>query len=130
MKIPFFSPVTNLDGVQFKYDGKVRTLAEFCLPVLQEITSIEGTVSGEEKYLRFELMCKIKAAETGLVDVTVEEIAKLKKLIGIFYNTVPLVGAIYDIFEGKTREVATPAAAAPEAAATEATSPPTSGTAA
>lgn len=115
MKLNFAQLLINLDGVPFA-DGDCRvSLGDVCFKSLESAYTDEPTLSGAEKYARFELMARIKGAAD--LDVSSEDITKLKHLIGKCYS-VPVVGAAYDALEGKSRRMATPPpAAAPSSAA-------------
>lgn len=55
--------------------------------------------NGDEKYQRYKLANKLDRA-TDYVDLTAEEISRLKKLCGMIYTTTA-VGAIWEALEGR-----------------------------
>lgn len=58
-------------------------------------------MTGDQKYRQYKLALKIgggKDAE-GLIDISIEEAALIKKLVGDFYSPL-VVGQVYDLIEG------------------------------
>ena len=64
-------------------------------------------IDGVEKAKRFALAMRIHGKEEA-VEVTAEEVAKIKELVGKVYTTV-VVGRAYDLLEQKLEEVKTSA---------------------
>lgn len=93
MKIDFSQQLKNLDGVGFHEDGTPLTLGTMSCAALLAIYQDEGSrLSGEEKFQRYDLAAKIhKNAE---VEVSAEDVARLKGVIGKFYGTA-VVGPAY-----------------------------------
>lgn len=101
MKINLTATVLRLDGKPFEEKkGEAVTLADVCLRALEATYMDEPSITGAEKYARFELMCRINGADE--LDLTAEEISKLKTLIGKSF-AVPVVGPAYDLLEGRKR---------------------------
>lgn len=100
----FKNPVTGeaLKVEERTADGGVAlaplTLRYVCLDALLS-TRRDETIGGNEKYARWQLSQKISSSD--VVDLTVEELSKLKTLIGDGC-AVTVVGQVFDIFEGKT----------------------------
>ena len=107
MKIDFSQTLSTLDGEQFtdNVGGKdvPVNLGKICIGALDATYQDETNLTGSEKYARFELIAKLKSASE--VDVSSEDVTKLKTLIGKRYG-VTVVGAAYDALEGKSRKLA------------------------
>ena len=80
--------------------GKPATLRFIAVKALSMVYQDEQSLSGEEKFKRYDLAMKIKADP---VDLEVEEISLIKKLIGKAYGPV-IVWQAWNILEGKTNE--------------------------
>ena len=94
MKINFNQPIKNIQGKEIK-DLTLKTVS---VEALLATFSDEQSLSGEEKAKRYVLATRIYAnpEELGL---TVEEIAKIKQLIGKGYGPL-IVGQAWDMLEG------------------------------
>ena len=88
MAIDFTQPITNLDGSEIKdADGKpvVSTLGRVAEQALLAVYADERDQSGketitpEEKFKRWKLASKVQGKD---VNLSIEELALLKKLIG------------------------------------------------
>ncbi len=102
MKIDFDVVLKNIEGKVFKGvdDGaeKDLTLKDACIVVLtSDIPIEEPRPDGAEKFKRYELAVKLKTG--GVIDIPSEEVAKVKRLIGLMCQ-VQLVGACYNALEG------------------------------
>lgn len=97
MKIDVSKPLKNLAGLHLKDVDGDMTLKVACVAAL--MGQYEGeNLDGQEKFKRYELAKKIYAG--GEVELSVEEIAKIKPLIAKGFGPV-VVGPAYDILEGK-----------------------------
>ena len=74
------------------------SVKEACMTALVNWQPSEK-VAGDEKFRRFELAVKVKAAKTE-IDVSVEEIALVKQLIGDLFSPI-VVGQAWNALEGK-----------------------------
>lgn len=82
--------------------GQGFTLKDAAKNALLGMHEVEKNVSAEEKDKRFDLYLKIRSTEDP-IDLTVEEVAMLKKLIG--YNPSVLVSSqCRKMLEGKKEE--------------------------
>ena len=93
MKINFRQPFVNLDGSPLlTADGKAPDLISTKVldALLMPPTTQLDNVGGQDKITRYQLAQKIYSA-TAEVDITVEEAALIKQLIGRFFG--PLVVA-------------------------------------
>ena len=107
MLIDFSKPI-NSYRIQILDNGKPVLLALVAQSVLtarhvQETNPQTGasTLSGEEQYKRYVLAQKVSAGDE--VDVSAEEIALIKKLVGygnFEHNAVDIIGAFYQAIEG------------------------------
>jgi hypothetical protein len=108
MKINFSHELKTLDGKSIPgFDGKERTsLKDVCVDALlaqfrDEVGAAgnPGTgISGEEKCNRYVLATRIYGDDE--VDLKVEEIALLKKLVGKGFGPL-IVGQAWDMLENK-----------------------------
>jgi hypothetical protein len=98
MLINFESGLTDFDGkVMPNASGQPATLKGIAIDALMASYQGEDKLSGEEKMNRFLLAEKIHKGE---FDLTVEEIAMLKTLIGKAFTPI-VVGQAWRILEGK-----------------------------
>ena len=95
MKINFNQPIKNIMGEEIK-DLTLKTVSvESLLATFDD----ERSLLGEEKAKRYVLATRIYANPEEL-DLTVEEISKIKQLIGKGYGPL-VVGQAWEILEGK-----------------------------
>ena len=94
MKVNFNQPIKNIQ----KEEIKDLTLKSVSVEALLATFSDEQSLSGEEKAKRYLLATRIYANSEEL-DLTVEEIAKIKQLIGKGYGPL-IVGQAWDMLEG------------------------------
>lgn len=102
MKIDFSQQLKDLDGDVIIDDSKkdkpiTLTLGKIAIGALTASYVDEPNLSGEDKLTRYQIAMKIK--EGGEVDLTIEEISEVKKLIGK-YGAVLIVGQAYQMIEG------------------------------
>jgi hypothetical protein len=96
MIVNFNEPITNLNGETLEDEGGEITLGRVASNALLASFPDEKDVSGETKAKRFKIAMK---AQEGQVDVSVEDVAEIKKLVGKAYGPL-VVGRVYDILEG------------------------------
>ena len=101
MKVNFGAPITDLRGEIINGpDGKMFTLGKVAVEALSATYKDEAEgktqLSGEEKVKRFKLA--VIAVGEEVADVSVEDIATMKKLIGKAYPPL-VVGRAYEILE-------------------------------
>ena len=94
MKINFNQLIKNIQGEEIK-DLTLKTVS---VEALLATFSDEQSLSGEEKAKRYVLATRIYANPEEL-DLTVEEVAKIKQLIGKGYGPL-IVGQAWDMLEG------------------------------
>ena len=94
MKINFNRPIKNIQGEEIK-DLTLKTVS---VEALLATFPDEQSLLGEEKAKRYVLATRIYANPEEL-DLTIEEIAKIKQLIGKGYGPL-IVGQAWDILEG------------------------------
>ena len=120
MKVNFNAALKDLDGKEMTVPSKFRInpdtgqpfMGEDGQPLATKSESVKlGTIcvnvlmankrdeqlDGEEKLSRYILASKIKQA-TASIDVTAEEVAKIKKMVGEFMSTM-IVGSVYQQLE-------------------------------
>jgi len=101
MKIDISQKIKGLDGVKPlpNPDGKgiPLTLKDICI---NAILQPEKDDTEKQKYEAYELFVKIRDCKTAEIELTTEEIVKLKKKIGVVY--MPLIlGQAWDYLELK-----------------------------
>ena len=99
MKINFNQPIKNIQGEGIK-DLTLKTVSvESLLATFDD----ERSLLGEEKAKRYLLATRIYANPED-IDLTVEEISKIKQLIGKGYGPL-VVGQAWEILEGREKEI-------------------------
>ena len=102
MEINFDQKLKTLDGEDLKMQGtnEAVDLKTVCLQSLISSTDNDQTIKPEKKLTYYKLAQKIN--DGGKVDIKVEDIADLKKLIGNnpMMNII-VVGQVYLMLEGK-----------------------------
>jgi hypothetical protein len=96
MNINFNEPILNLNNETMEDEGGVITLGRVTSNALLATFPDEKEVSGEVKAKRFKIALKAQEADG---DVTVEDVAEIKKLVGKAYGPL-VVGRVFDILEG------------------------------
>jgi hypothetical protein len=89
MQVAVGTILNDLDGNPIDAAGKPATLAGVAITALLATYKGEENLSGEEKLSRFNIAMKIKNATDVACELTVEDVALVKKLIGKAYG--PLV---------------------------------------
>ena len=99
MKINVSEVLTTIDKKPLKVDGADMTLKDACIRALFALSNEDmKRQSGQEKMDRYTLGLKINKG--GEVDLTVDEAAKVKGLIGETFGPV-VVGPAWLLLEGK-----------------------------
>ena len=107
MKIDVSVVLKDLESKEIKIQKPVgdkvelvdMRLKDACKEALMGIYDDEKQVSGQEKFDRYQLATKIVLADADC-DLTVEEISKIKSLIGKSYGPA-IVGPVYSLLEKK-----------------------------
>lgn len=95
MKVDFSAPILSLKGEELKErDGSVITLASVASNALMASYEDEKNLKGDEKAKRFKLAMLV--VDGGEVELTVEQVADLKKLIGKGYGPL-VVGRAFEL---------------------------------
>lgn len=94
MKIDLSTTILDLDKKPIKDGEKDFTLATACCNAL--LTPEQGETSGEEKVKRFRLAEKVY--DGGEQELSVDDVALLKKLIGKIYPPL-VVGRAFEILD-------------------------------
>lgn len=104
MKIDFAQTLRDLDGKPIK-KGKIdMSLASICVDALLSLDPKNtANIDGKEKVVRYELAKRIHKG--GVVDLTTDEISKIKKLVGKLYFPI-IVGQAFMMLENKSDELA------------------------
>jgi len=100
MKVNFNQIITDLDEKPIidSVTSEMVILKKVCINALLGNVPNEE-VKGTEKLSRFTLAKKINDAGDYEVEITVEEVAKIKELIAKFFTTL-IVGKCYSMLEG------------------------------
>jgi len=103
MKIDFSTPICDFDGKPLPLikEGKVVedktvTLATVCVEALNATFPDERELDGKEKFDRFMLASKVYSG--GEIDLKVEDLAMIKKLVGKAYGPL-VVGRVYELID-------------------------------
>ncbi|MCD6262343.1 MAG: hypothetical protein J7J52_04905 [Deltaproteobacteria bacterium] len=97
MIVNMSAELKTLDGEPLIDAGKPVTLKDVSVNALLAQQERE-TLDAKEKLARYELALKVNKG--GDVEVTVEEIAKIKDCVGKVYPTL-VVGQVFHLLEGK-----------------------------
>ncbi len=103
MKINFSTPLTSLTGEpleELKSDGKTKKpilLRDVAINALMSLTENDKNMSGTEKNSRYMLGMKL-VSQSDVIELEVEEVAKIKELIGKVYLPV-IVGIAWQLLE-------------------------------
>lgn len=98
MKIDLNQPLYELNGNEVK-DFDLKKACVDCLM----LSDPEEKVDGQTKLERYTLGLVINKG--GEVDLTAEQITKLKERVGKYANTI-IVGQVYELLEGKNNSLA------------------------
>lgn len=98
MTVNMDAVLKTLNGEPLIDAGKPVTLKDVCVNAL--LAQQDGeVVDAKEKFARYELALKVNKG--GDVEVTAEEITKIKDLTGKIYPTL-VVGQVFYLLEGKS----------------------------
>jgi len=100
----FNQPILGINNEELKEKDIVVTLETVVVNALLTQDPNDTTVTGTEKAKRFTLAMKIHDTKDSQVDITAEEISKIKELVGKYYTAL-VVGRVYDLLEQKIEEV-------------------------
>ena len=98
MQRDFSLAFKTFDGTPIVQDEKPLTLQRVSINALMTPMDDEKNLGGEDKFARYKLASRINA--TSVVEVTAEEIAMLKKLIGKVYAPI-IVGPAFEALEAE-----------------------------
>ena len=99
MEIDFTQPLPGLDGEPMKDEnGKTILLSVPCINSLLATAQNEQT-EPIEKLTRWLLAQKLTMAKE-VIDLTIEEVAKIKELTGRYMPTL-VMGSVWKLLEGK-----------------------------
>lgn len=90
MKLDFSQTLVAIDDSIVQFEEKDLTLGKACM--LAVLNEGGETLSGEEKFQRWEIAKKIKQSE----ELSVDEVALIKKCVGKIWQA-QAVGPIYEI---------------------------------
>jgi len=102
MKYDLSVKIVDIKGQPIK-DSKIElTVKDICVQSL--LANFESEkIDGVEKYKRFKLSQRLENNKNKVIGLNVEEVSLIKKLLGMAYTTL-IVGQVYDILEGNTKE--------------------------
>lgn len=99
MKYALHSPLLNIDGKTPLKDGAGAAITFRTISTLVLVQAPDK--DAEEKYKTFALAVKIESEASEWVELNVEEISRLKRLVGELMPPV-VVGRMFDILEQKS----------------------------
>lgn len=99
MKYTLATQLRNLDGTPIKTPAPESEVVTFKSIATRCLLAPSEKATGEDKYACFKLAVKIEtASESGDVDLTAEEAARIRKLVG--ENMPPIiVGRMYELLD-------------------------------
>jgi hypothetical protein len=114
LRVNVLTVLLDIEGIPLRdaaikdTEGKVLrperdfTLRKACTEALQTNGLAGDTLDGEERYRRYQLAIRIMSEDSP--DLSAEEVAKLKRLIGLAFGAI-VVGRAYEILDPPTRPV-------------------------
>jgi len=99
MKYPLHAPLYNIDGKTPLKDGAGAVITFKSIATLVLVQAPDKT--GEEKYKTFALAVKIESGANENVELDVDEVSRLKRLVGELMPPV-VVGRMFDILDQKS----------------------------
>ena len=102
MKIDLNVKINNLRGIAIKLeiDGILVdcTLLDVCVEALLCLFESERNEAGKSKYKRWKLAENLMKSVSGIVELTVEELAQIKERVGKRYGPA-IIGPAYAMLE-------------------------------
>ncbi len=100
MKLNLDAVLKNLKGesLKEKEGDKEKEITLRDVFMVSLLANTQEQLEGPEKVKRYKLAQRVNMAQ-GMLELSVEDIAKCKELVGKIYNTI-VVGAAYDLIEG------------------------------
>jgi hypothetical protein len=100
--IDFSAKICDLDGgdIPVKLAGDAVDALTLERVVVSALLQPSDKMSGDEKYTRYTLMRKLHGAQSP-VDLTVDEVSLIKRIVGESQYTPLITGQAWDILEGK-----------------------------
>ena len=94
--VPMYAPAETADD-----SPKPILLGDALVKVLINKLNGEKDVTGDESFTRFQLAQRIVGAMRGdgFVNLTAEDVVKLKKLSGLAYQSAGVLGPIWDLLD-------------------------------
>ena len=100
MRIEMNQKIMSVDGIKALSNQETKcdlTLKDVCI---NAVLNPGKDDTEKQKYEAYELFVKIRDCKTAELDLTTEEVVKIKKKIGLIY--MPLImGQAWEILEGK-----------------------------
>lgn len=100
MRIEMNQKIMSVDGIKAISNQETKcdlTLKDVCI---NAVLNPGKDDTEKQKYEAYELFVKIRDCKTAELDLTTEEVVKIKKKIGLIY--MPLImGQAWEILEGK-----------------------------
>ncbi len=102
MKVDFNPNLVNLrsKSIKLEIDGILvdATLRDACVEALLCLFESDRQEEGKPKYERWQLASELMKSVSGIVELTVEDIATIKKRVGKRYGPT-IVGPVYNLLE-------------------------------
>lgn len=103
MRVKLAAPILDLSGTPMKEsptDKKFMTIQSVSVFAVLS-AGIDANTDAVEKFNRYQFAQKL--TNSGDVDLTIDEIAQIKKYVGQIYAPI-VVGRVYDHFESTANE--------------------------
>jgi hypothetical protein len=97
MRIDFSQRLKSIDGSELTENGKPLTLGVIAVNALLEVVPKNEDPTADVKVQRWKIAQRVAGAD-GDVDITVEEIVLVKRLIGVAYGPL-VVGQAFEMLE-------------------------------
>lgn len=102
MRVRLAVPILDLSGERMKEQGGKDFMTVQSVSVFAVLSAgIDANTDAVEKFNRYQFAQKLTNA--GDVDLTIDEIAQIKKYVGQIYAPI-VVGRVYDHFESTANE--------------------------
>lgn len=98
MKVNLSAILLSINGEQIKQAEVVQTVGTIAVEALQVFDTRDTALSGDEKFKRWKLACRIHGQAEA--EISIEEAKMIKDLVGKYYGPV-IVGQVWEALEGK-----------------------------
>lgn len=96
MQVNFSAEIKDLSNLPIKAEDRPLTLSSVCCNALMLTFNDEHSLPGDQKVRRFKLATMV--VDGGQVDLTAEDVAEIKKVVGKAYGPL-IVGRAYELLD-------------------------------